>query len=250
MSNFTSRRAAAGLATAGALLLGALAAAPQAGAQPVYVCQKVGSTFHVVTSKQKCKKGETKLSLGVSSAGAMGTAGPAGPAGPAGVTGAVGAAGPAGPPGLTGPEGPAGKNGAAAAQGERGPAGVQGATGPAGPTGATGVAGATGSTGSTGSTGAKGATGSVGAIVKETGTNNGAAPHGAVAVDGNGTIEVPCPAGDVLVGGGFKPDSSEVRAVTSAPDAAGTGWEYAYVNETSAEIKAGEMAAYAFCGPS
>ncbi len=72
MSTFISRRAATSLASAGALLLGVLAAAPQADAQPIYVCQKVGGTFHVVTSKQKCKKGESKLSLGVSAAGAMG----------------------------------------------------------------------------------------------------------------------------------------------------------------------------------
>src|SRR5271168_3181353 len=114
MSNFISRRAAAGLATAGTLLLGALAAAPQAGAQPVYICQKVGGTFHVVTSKQHCKKGEGKLSLGVSEAGAMGVVGATGPAG---VAGSVGPAGPAGSAGTVGPTGPAGTPGAAASQG-------------------------------------------------------------------------------------------------------------------------------------
>ena len=88
MSTHISRRATAGLATTGALLLGALAAAPQAGAQPVYVCQKVGGTFHVVTSKQKCKKGESKLSLGVSDSGATGVVGATGPAGVSGSAGA------------------------------------------------------------------------------------------------------------------------------------------------------------------
>src|SRR5271154_5843798 len=107
MSNFISRRAAAGLATAGTLLLGALAAAPQAGAQPVYICQKVGGTFHVVTSKQHCKKGEGKLSLGVSEAGAMGVVGATGPAGVAGSVGAAGSAG-AAAAGTAGPAGPTG----------------------------------------------------------------------------------------------------------------------------------------------
>src|SRR5271154_4208374 len=125
MSNFISRRAAAGLATAGTLLLGALAAAPQAGAQPVYVCQKVGGTFHVVSSKQHCKKGEGKLSLGVSEAGAMGVVGATGPAGPGGAAGSAGAAaaGTAGPAGPTGPTGTSGSNGGSGQ-------GVTGATGP------------------------------------------------------------------------------------------------------------------------
>src|SRR5271165_2276041 len=121
MSTLIYRRATAGFAAAGALLLAGLAAAPGASAQPVYVCQKVGGTFHVVTAKQKCKKGETKLSLGVSDAGAMGMVGATGPAGVSGSVGAAGAAGPAGPVGATGP---AGAPGAAANAGATGATGA------------------------------------------------------------------------------------------------------------------------------
>src|SRR5271169_1458234 len=108
MSTLIYRRATAGIAAAGALLLAGLAAVPGASAQPVYVCQKVGGTFHVVTSKQKCKKGENKLSLGVSESGAMGMVGATGPAGVTGSVGAAGPAGPAGAAGAVGPTGPAG----------------------------------------------------------------------------------------------------------------------------------------------
>ncbi len=240
MSNLISRRAVAGLATAGTLLLGVLATAPQAGAQPVYVCQKVGGTFHVVSSKQHCKKGEGKLSLGVSEAGAMGVVGATGPAG---VTGSAGPAGPAGP---MGPEGPAGKSGAAAAQGEAGPKGVTGAIGPTGPTG---PAGTPGTTGTAGATGAAGATGSIGAIVKVKETNKTE-----VALDGSVIVQAKCPTGDILVGGGFKPKPTGVVVLASGPDAEETGWEYTGRDEGTGEesngpVKAGEVTVWAFCGP-
>jgi len=241
MSNFTSRRAAAGLATAGALLLGALAAAPQAGAQPVYVCQKVGGTFHVVSSKQHCKKGEGKLSLGVSSAGAMGMVGATGPAG---VTGSVGAAGPAGPAGPEGKEGPAGKSGAAAAQGEKGAAGVAGATGPTGPAGATGA---------TGSTGATGAVGAVGPITIEEGTGTiGPMAEGAEVAPTLRVLTTACPSGTVLVAGGFYSSGVGINLLASAPAeknpttslrVAGA-WEYVAENTGTGSSK---LTAYAQC---
>lgn len=234
MSNFTSRRAAAGLATAGALLLGALAAAPQAGAQPVYVCQKVGSTFHVVTSKQHCKKGETKLSLGVSSGGAMGMVGATGPAGVTGSVGAPGPAGPAGAPGAAGsvgPTGPTGKDGGAAGQGEKGPAGV---------TGAAGTTGATGATGATGPTGATGAAGSVGTSTeaKTASTVLFATP---VA-----TVTATCASGKTALSGGFYIEQTDVWVNFSRRLAAGNGWEVQFDNKNEGEQNA-KVTVYAYC---
>jgi hypothetical protein len=243
MSNFTSRRAAAGLATAGALLLGALAAAPQAGAQPVYVCQKVGSTFHVVTSKQKCKKGESKLSLGVSEAGAMGTVGATGPAGVAGAVGAGGPAGPAGPAGPVGPVGPAGTPGAAA---------NAGATGAKGVTGETGAKGATGGTGPTGPTGATGATGAAVAplIIEKGEATIAAVPPEELNVvtpefETAKVITTACPANTVLISGGFLSSGVGINLLQSAPSATVAGaWEYVAENRTAASSK---LTAYADC---
>jgi hypothetical protein len=232
MSNLIGRRAAAGLATAGALLLGALAAAPQAGAQPVYVCQKVGGTFHVVSSKQHCKKGEGKLSLGVSEAGAMGVVGATGPAG---VTGSVGAAGPAGPAGPEGKEGPAGKSGAAAAQGEKGAAGVAGATGP---TGATGAAGATGPTGATGAVGTVGTVETVATKSEIAATAEGAETNAHVTV-----ISPACPSGSQLISGGFWTEKVGVEMLVSRRTASST-WEYTAENTSSLPSK---VEAYGYC---
>jgi Collagen triple helix repeat (20 copies) len=240
MSNLISRRATAGLATAGALLLGALAAAPQAGAQPVYVCQKVGSTFHVVTSKQKCKKGETKLSLGVSSGGAMGMVGATGAAG---VTGAVGAAGPAGPAGPVG------------AVGATGPAGAPGAAANAGATGAKGVTGEVGAKGATGGTGATGPTGATGAAAAPLVVEKGEATIAAVKEPTATELEppefttakvitTPCPANTVLISGGFESSGTAINLLKSAPSATAGAWEYVAENRTTSAPK---LTAYADC---
>jgi hypothetical protein len=224
MSNLRSRSAAAALAAAGTLMFTVLAAAPEAGAQPVYVCQKVGGTFHVVSKKQKCQKNESKLSLMAGTTNVVGATGPTGPQGPQGAQGAQGVSG------ATGPQG----SGSASSQ-ATGAEGVKGATGP---TGATGATGATGPTGATGLTGAN----AVGAIKEETATNTAAVPAGEKVA-----IQATCPSGDVVIGGGFKPVSSEVVAITSAPDAAGTGWEYSALNQDTVEQKAGELTVYVFC---
>ena len=57
-----NRRTTAGLASAGALLLVALAATPQADATTLYACVKKNGTARIFTNKPKCKKHETKLS--------------------------------------------------------------------------------------------------------------------------------------------------------------------------------------------
>ena len=101
------------------------------------------------------------------------------------------------------------------AAGVPGPTGPQGATGVQGPIGATGVPGPTGPTGSTGLTGPQGATGPTG--------STGAGPAGPTGPTGVGLssihqvigtrVDLPpngedyssasCPAGELLIGGGF-----------------------------------------------
>jgi hypothetical protein len=79
-------RATVVLAAVGALMIAALAMAPQSQASTVYACVKTKSgTPRIVSKKAKCRKGEKKLSWG--------TQGPAGQNGAAGATGAKGETG-------------------------------------------------------------------------------------------------------------------------------------------------------------
>jgi hypothetical protein len=90
---------------AGALLLGALAVAPEAGAATLYACVKKNGTPRVLTTKKpKCKKGETKLNWNIE-----GTAGKNGLNGINGINGANG---------KDGKEGKEGKEGKAGAPGQ------------------------------------------------------------------------------------------------------------------------------------
>jgi hypothetical protein len=76
------------LATVGALMIAALAMAPQSQASTVYACvKKKSGTPRIVSKSTKCKKGEKKLSWG--------TQGPAGKNGGTGAAGAKGETGPA-----------------------------------------------------------------------------------------------------------------------------------------------------------
>lgn len=94
MSKQTGRATAIVLA-AGAILLGALASAPQAGAATLYACIKKNGTAHIYAKKPKCKKHETKLSWN--------TEGPAGKNGTNGANGKDGATGKEGPAGPANP---------------------------------------------------------------------------------------------------------------------------------------------------
>jgi collagen type VII alpha len=237
MSTLIYRRATAGFAAAGALLLAGLAAAPGAGAQPIYVCQKVGGTFHVVTSKQKCKKGETKLSLGVSPSGAMGmvgATGPMGPAGPAGpgASGVTGAAGPAGATGATGAPGASG----ASKEGAKGVTGATGATGATGPTGATGISGATGSTGSIAT---------VVAVESAKVSVPFAAPE---TVTPATKVEVKCPAGDEAIWNGYTIEKTGVFIASNERTAAKTGWEMTFSNHNEEGLNS-NVTVIAYCAP-
>lgn len=96
MFTFNVRRAIVALSAAGALLVTALAAAPQAEAKTIYACvKKKGGAVRILSAKTKCKKGESNISWN--------TSGPAGAIGLPGVKGATGATGATGP---TGPMGP------------------------------------------------------------------------------------------------------------------------------------------------
>jgi hypothetical protein len=143
MSILHIRRASAGLAAGGALLLLALlAGAPNAEARIIWACVKqVGGGVHIVDAGTHCKRGEVKLSW-------TGAKGEKGEKGDKGATGATGAQGGQGSQGLRGVAGADGSD-----------TGVTGATGPQGVTGATGPQGVTGATGPTGPTGATGPTG-------------------------------------------------------------------------------------------
>jgi hypothetical protein len=96
MTASTNRRRPLVLAaTAGALLLAAFAAAPQAQAATIYACvKKKGGTARFVSKSAKCKKGESKISWN--------SEGPAGKNGASGASGASGANGKDGAPGANG----------------------------------------------------------------------------------------------------------------------------------------------------
>jgi hypothetical protein len=70
MSTLITRRGAAVLVAAGALLFGTLAVAPDASAATLYACVKKNGTPRVLTTKKpKCKKGESKLSWNLAGIG-------------------------------------------------------------------------------------------------------------------------------------------------------------------------------------
>jgi hypothetical protein len=152
--------------------------------------------------------------------------GPQGPAGPKGDTGATGPVGPAGPQGPTGPAGPKGDTGAT---GPTGPAGPKGDTGATGPTGPAGPAGPTGPKGDKGDPGAPGANGVSG---YEVGSTSIDLPTAATA---GGTFF--CPAGKVVVGGGWDSNGGfNVFVEKSAPTADGTGWIGLIQNNSGATV--------------
>jgi hypothetical protein len=95
MTSLRINRPTAAFISAGALLLAALAVAPQADAATLYACAKKDGQAHIYSKKPRCKKGETKLSwntAGVSGRnGANGTNGKEGKEGAAGRNGLNGA---------------------------------------------------------------------------------------------------------------------------------------------------------------
>jgi len=106
MSTLITRCSAAVLVAAGGLLLGVLAAAPQADAGTIFACVKKNGSARLSTKTLTCKKGESKLSWNTE--GKSGSSGPNGPAGVTGAAGPKGVTGATGAKGATGPEGPEG----------------------------------------------------------------------------------------------------------------------------------------------
>lgn len=104
MSTSITRPKLTALIAAGALVLLALAYAPQAQATTIYACiKKKGGGARIVTRTSRCKKGEFKVAWDT-----QGPQGPQGPRGPQGLRGYQGSRGSTGLTGSTGPIGPAG----------------------------------------------------------------------------------------------------------------------------------------------
>jgi hypothetical protein len=155
------------------------------------VAASLSGMVYAIPANFRLQEAYAQVTINNISGGSIGSSTPTqGPPGPAGPAGPAGATGPAGP---EGPEGPAGATGATGAQGLEGPAGPQG---PAGATGAQGIEGPAGPTGPQGPAGP-------GAQITDIVTS------AAVTVNGNsaGAAEATCPAGTVLVSGGWVPVS-------------------------------------------
>lgn len=139
--------------------------------------------------------------------------------------------GPQGDPGPQGIQGPAGP------QGERG---LQGEQGPQGPQGSKGDKGDKGDTGSTGPQGPAGPAGVSGYEVIRAELN--------VPSLQTGTIEIPCPAGKKVTGGGYF--APGITPGTSAPftgffgRGTGEGW---IVKGFNGDLHASHLSAFAIC---
>ncbi|MEU0096092.1 hypothetical protein [Kribbella sp. NPDC006257] len=132
-------------------------------------------TIRIVAEDTRCASGEDALNWNQ-----QGVRGPQGVAGPQGIAGPQGVAG---PQGTIGPQGATGPQGARGATGEQGPAGATGAAGIPGPPGATGAVGPAGPAGASG--------------YQQVVAGNDIAPGAFIQT------RAACPAGKVVVGGGF-----------------------------------------------
>ncbi|MBL8231614.1 MAG: hypothetical protein JNL98_24165 [Bryobacterales bacterium] len=170
-------------------------------------------------------------SLTIGGGGAVGPQGPAGPIGPAGPAGAIGPIGPAGPAGAVGPIGPAGPTGAIGPIGPAGPAGPAGANGPVGPAGPVGPMGP------------MGPSGVMTYLLQPLQTG----PTTLVA-GGSAMIEVTCPAGFKVFGGGGASSVTDAVLNRSRPitGKAYTGWEMRWINGSEV-TKNFSFDSYAIC---
>ena len=109
------------LTSTAALLIGALALAPPAGASTLYACVGKNGDARIFHKKPRCKKRESRLSWNSS--------GPAAKNGLNGANGAPGRDGAAGKDGFNGKDGIAGKNGINGRDGANGEDGANGAVG-------------------------------------------------------------------------------------------------------------------------
>lgn len=192
-----------------------------------------------------------------------------GPQGPQGETGPQGPAGPQGEqgfPGEIGPQGPVGPQGEQGIQGEVGPVGPQGEKGDPGEMGATGPQGDTGPRGEIGPVGPAGPEGPAGPI-GEPGPKGEQGPAGPAGTDGTDgkdgvsgyqivsrawtlgagiamTAYAACPAGKVVVGGGFVHGAPDVLSGGSWPGTGGTMWNVDLTSRASFSVN---VDVYAMC---
>ncbi|HUZ00578.1 MAG TPA: hypothetical protein VMU89_09510 [Thermomicrobiaceae bacterium] len=233
-----------------ALMVSAVSVLAVSGADPVtyYACianKQNGSTlYNVGTTQLACKSGDSAISWNqvgpMGPAGQVGATGPKGDKGDPGLTGpagAPGADGATGSPGLQGPAGPAGADGAVGPQGPQGSAGPQGATGPAG------ADGAQGPTGPAGPQGPAGTSGLSGIEWISTMVSYGTLEY-------NTTLDAPCSAGKVAIGGGFMKNNPDTNVYQSSPIMVGgvaTGWRV-FADMPSFSVHGGwDVTAYAIC---
>lgn len=198
---------------------------------------KNGNLYNVAVDglPQDCHSGDAAVQWDQT-----GLQGPAGDTGPAGATGA---------PGATGAQG---------ATGAAGATGAQGATGPAGPTGATGDTGAVGPTGATGATGATGPAGTSMDTTTVLGRTVTVVSSATVTAVNFNIVNVTCPTGYEVVGGGVDVSNLLTNVVTSSgptyggtrlnfeadgQQAAASGWQASVRNDSTTASSTMKVAA-------
>lgn len=169
-----------------------------------------------------------------------GPQGPKGEKGAIGSSGSVGSSGPAGPAGAVGATGAAGAAGAIGAVGFAGVQGSEGPQGDVGPKGATGAAGAIGATGPAGPQGIPGVSKPISVQTISAVSPNDTIPEK--------QITATCPAGSVLIGGGyhFAPLSPFIVPVADEPNSA-NGWQVSAAESNGAVVGFWQMTVFALC---
>jgi hypothetical protein len=191
--------------------------------------------------------------------GAQGPVGAQGPDGVQGVDGNQGAAGDKGPQGSAGTQGTTGAQGPAGNQGADGNQGAQGDAGGPGAQGTTGDQGPIGNQGADGSQGAQGPDGDTASMnlteITQICTDQSLAGSGGLL-----TCQVSCPAGYVVMTGGFECSltgssggapteadcDAELFVKQSRPLSLGSGWVATWRNIGTPSISA-EVVTYAYC---
>lgn len=225
---------------------------PDSGTGVIHGCyNKATGQLKVIDAEtgESCKQAETSISW--NQEGPQGATGPEGLQGPQGQQGAQGEPGPAGADGtsvLNGTTAPGDSIGTSGdfyldtsnsvlygpkdddgwgdgvslvgLQGPQGPTGAQGASGPPGPQGATGADGAAGTDGATGPAGPQGPTGPAGPAGSGglgSSSYHALGNHGDIGALTSGLVTVECPAGEVVLSGGFRHPSTGLQILWSTP---------------------------------
>lgn len=226
----------------------AWAAIPDAGTNLIHGCYSRDGALRVIDPSStdhrmaECTSRETAISW--NQEGPKGDTGLPGDAGPKGDKGDPGEPGPQGLPGEQGARGEPGAAGPAGPQGEKGDPGDDGAQGPAGPPGekgADGAAGPTGPAGPIGPMGPAGAIGPQGPAGGLSGYQRVQQTH-TVAAGFFANLGVTCPAGTVVLGGGYTSDA--VLTVQGSYPASDTVWSVPLHNRSTTS---GQLTVWALC---